>query len=98
VENAIRHAIAPRAAGGRLEITARRERGRLLMTVRDNGYGLLSQGNGSNSKGMGLAITRARLERLYGADHRFELQNVAEGGLIVTLEIPFAPSIPEQVA
>ena len=102
VENAIRHAIAPRPAGGTLEITARRDRSRLLMTVRDNGCGLAggdpANGNGASGKGMGLAITRARLERLYGTDHRFDLQNVAEGGLLVTLEIPFASSIRLQVS
>ena len=97
VENAIRHSIAPRPAGGKIEISARRERTRLMMTVRDNGAGLAPQPNGSNGKGMGLSITRARLERLYGADHRFELSNAPEGGLIVTLEIPFDTSIPEQV-
>ena len=96
VENAIRHAIAPRAAGGKLEIAARRERSRLLMTVRDNGGGLASRSDG-NGKGMGLAITRARLERLYPEDYRFELKNAPEGGLIVTLEFPFAPSIRLQV-
>ena len=58
--------------------------------------GLLS-GLAQSGKGMGLAITRARLERLYGNRHRFELVNAPEGGLLVTLEIPFQPSNPEQV-
>ena len=97
VENAVRHGIAPRAAGGRLEISARRDRSRLLLRVEDNGCGLSSGANGSAGKGMGLSITRARLERLYGTDQRFDMQNAPNGGVIVTLEIPFAPSIPLQL-
>ena len=97
VENAIRHGIAPRTAIGRLNIQARHQRSVLSLTVRDNGPGLPAPANGKNGKGMGLAITRARLERLYGTHHRFELVNAPEGGLLVTLEIPFQPSNGEQV-
>jgi two-component system LytT family sensor kinase len=97
VENAIRHGIAPRASAGRLEIHARHQRSLLALTVRDNGPGLSPSPNGKTGKGMGLAITRARLERLYGIHHRFELVNSPEGGLVVTLEIPFQPYNLEQV-
>jgi two-component system, LytTR family, sensor kinase len=87
VENAIRHAIAPRAAPGRIEIRAWRQRSTLVLTVRDDGPGLPPSPR-QNGKGMGLTITRARLERLYGAGHRFELANAPDGGLLVTIEIP----------
>jgi LytS/YehU family sensor histidine kinase len=40
-------------------------------------------------KGLGLTNTETRLERLYGTDHLFDLSNNPDGGLIVTLEIPF---------
>src|SRR5262249_32977164 len=40
VENAVRHGVAPRAAPGRIEISARRVGGKLEMQVRDNGAGL----------------------------------------------------------
>ena len=39
-------------------------------------------------KGLGLANTQTRLDRLYGARHRFEIANDPAGGLAVTLEIP----------
>jgi two-component system LytT family sensor kinase len=97
VENAIRHGIAPRTGAGRLEVQARHHHSVLTLTVRDNGPGLSGAANGKNGKGMGLAITRARLERLYGVHHKFELVNAEEGGLLVTLEIPFHTSNPEQV-
>jgi LytS/YehU family sensor histidine kinase len=87
VENAIRHAVEPRAAGGRVRVTARRENGTLHLAVRDDGPGLRDAPRSSN--GVGLANTRARLAQLYGGDHRFELRNHPEGGLEVSLALPF---------
>jgi len=94
VENAIRHAIAPRAGSGRIEIRARRSGARLQLQVKDDGPGLArnQNPNGSSGKGVGLANTRQRLRQLYGSDHHFELGNGSERGLVVTLEIPFNPS------
>jgi two-component system LytT family sensor kinase len=94
VENAIRHGIAPRSSQGLLEIMVKRENGVLRIEVRDNGPGLPV--NHSSIKlfkgGVGLANTRARLDRLYGAAHRFELENNPAGGLTVTLEVPSTAS------
>jgi len=61
----------------------------LRIEVKDNGPGLPPAPATSNLKhGVGLVNTRARLERLYGSNHRFELANRPAGGFIVTLEIP----------
>ncbi len=59
------------------------------MQVRDDGAGLTEGGQDAVNSGIGLANTRARLEQLYGAAHRFELRNAAEGGLEVSLSFPF---------
>lgn len=93
VENAIKHGVAPRTSAGRIEIKASRENGMLRVSVRDNGPGLSkSQKKMAPARpGLGLSNTRERLEQLYGADHRFELINAPEGGLIVTVEIPVHP-------
>ncbi len=89
VENAIRHGIAPRAAGGRIEIEVRRDNGMLDLEIRDNGPGLPAGDDGIEGiGGIGLANTRARLEQLYGDRHRFELSDAAGGGLAVNLAIP----------
>lgn len=90
VENAIRHGIAPRAAPGVIEIRARRQNGMVQLEVRDNGAGLGANSSESSIKGIGLSNTRARLEQLYGAAHRFELQDTDGQGLTVTLVIPFS--------
>ncbi|MFL6257247.1 MAG: sensor histidine kinase [Pyrinomonadaceae bacterium] len=96
VENALRHGIAQTRGPGRVEITAKRENGSLRIRVRDNGPGLaaITRPDDGLKEGLGLSNTRARLEQLYGAAHRFELENAPGGGLLVTLEIPAAKGTP----
>src|SRR5262245_46459654 len=91
VENAIRHGIVSRIAPGKIDISAKRCGNTLRLQVRDNGPGLsLNEGAGASIKeGLGLANTRARLEQMYRAAHSFEMRDAPEGGLQVTLEIPF---------
>src|SRR5207253_4440117 len=92
VENAIRHAIAPRSTPGEIEIHAKQEDGFLRIQVRDNGPGLPKNRNADSlfKKGLGLSNTLSRLDRLYGEQHRFDIANDPRGGLAVTLEIPSA--------
>jgi signal transduction histidine kinase len=85
VENAVRHGIAPHAGPGAIEVRAVRDGGLLKLTVRDNGRGLSS----NYTEGVGVANTRARLRQLYGHEQHFVLQNHPEGGLLVTVALPF---------
>ncbi|MCE4539171.1 histidine kinase [Pelomonas sp. P7] len=57
VENAIAHGIEPQLRGGRIDITARCEPGRIMLTVRDDGASLAP----GWTEGVGLANTRRRL-------------------------------------
>ncbi len=86
VENAIRHGLERRAAPLSLTIRAARAGDRLRLEVEDDGPGLPDEAVRRN--GVGLANTRARLERLYGADHLIVLANRPEGGTRVTMELP----------
>lgn len=92
VENAIRHGIAPRPGPGLIRVSAKRDRGRLKIVISDNGCGLTRNGNGAGhvKEGLGLQNTRARLQQLYGANFGFDLANGAEGGLVVTLDLPLS--------
>jgi two-component sensor histidine kinase len=103
VENAIRHGIVARRGTGLIEIGARRVGESLRLRVRDNGPGLQAQStadqtHGASSQssrhGLGFALTRARLERMYGARQHFQLADAREGGLEVTLDLPFVAAEP----
>src|SRR5213593_3838919 len=89
VENAIQHAIAPRATPGRIHIEAKRLNGSLRLEVKDNGPGIVSNGDLIEKQRVGLSNVRARLNQIYGSDFRFELMKSKDGGLTVVMEIPF---------
>jgi LytS/YehU family sensor histidine kinase len=91
VENAIRHGIEPKLAAGQVFIRALRVGDKLQITIRDTGIGFKNLGGTSNpsSKGIGLVNTRARLQALYPSQHRLIIQNHADGGGLVELEIPY---------
>jgi two-component system LytT family sensor kinase len=90
VENAIKHGIVSRIAPGEIEISAKRVGDSLALEVKDNGPGLHREhSSGLVKEGLGLGNTRARLEQMYGASHHFDMTDAPEGGLRVTLDIPF---------
>ncbi len=85
VENSFRHAFS-KVDTGMLRIRARRLRQRLELTVQDNGPGMPATGG---STGLGLSNTRDRLETQFGRDQQFRWENAPNGGLVVTIQIPF---------
>jgi LytS/YehU family sensor histidine kinase len=91
VENALRYAVEPRAAGGRVIVSAERlEAGdRLRLVVEDDGPGLAASDAVRDGGGVGLANTRARLARLYGDRHDFRIESGDGGGCRVVIELPF---------
>jgi signal transduction histidine kinase len=92
VENAVRHGIAPKVGGGRVDIVARRDGEALRLVVRDNGFGLPADGDRLFNAGVGVSNTRSRLQHLYGDGHRFQFDRPPGGGLAVTVVIPFLPA------
>lgn len=89
VENAIRHGIAQKIGGGRVQITSTRADNMLLLTVQDNGPGLSKAKREALNTGVGLSNTRSRLETLYPDRYRFEFSEPPGGGLAVTIAIPY---------
>lgn len=89
VENAIRHGIGPRAAGGHVEVRAAREGDILRLTVRDDGLGAAAKAASEGRSGVGLANTRARLQHLYGERQEMHAGPIPAGGYLVTIDIPF---------
>jgi hypothetical protein len=94
VENAIKHGIAPRASGGTVSVSARRDGSILEVAVRDDGVGFRSDWG----PGIGLANTRARLETLYPGVGALELAENADGGVKALVRIPYAEDLSPVVA
>jgi len=98
VENALQHGIAARSdEGGRVRVRAFREEASLKLQVEDNGPGMphhrdaASEHDLTSGTGLGLSLTRERIEKLYGPDGRLELRHGRDGGVEVTVTIPFRP-------
>src|SRR5262245_13024169 len=94
VENAVRHGIAPRAAGGRLSIEARIEGEALRLGIANDGDGRGAPA-ADDEGGMGLRVLRERLEVLYSGRARMEAGPTVDGGYRVALILPTAPDEPE---
>jgi LytS/YehU family sensor histidine kinase len=89
VENAILYAVAPREAGGRIEIVSERKNNKLRLKIEDDGQNLKPNEKIVFREGVGIKNTRERLERLYGDAQTLDFSASAGGGLIVKIEIPF---------
>lgn len=88
VENSIQYSME-RKKNAAVEITARRSGDKLIIAVSDNGPGIEEDLDKITKSGIGLSNTIERLETLYGSDQKLEIQNMDQGGLRVTLQIPF---------
>lgn len=78
VDNAIKHGISKLAAGGEIHISANSHDGALHLQVRDNGPGCRNSDH-SPAGGVGLRITRERLETIYGQTQSLELITLPDG-------------------
>lgn len=86
VENAIRHGLEPKLAGGRLRVSAAEGDGCLRIVVSDDGVGF----GDTAGDGVGLANVRARLAALYGPEARMLVNSGVGAGVTATLELPRA--------
>jgi two-component system, LytTR family, sensor kinase len=94
VENAIRHGMDPITFGVDVCLQARREDGRLHLTIRDHGPGLDSPA--ALKTGIGLNNTTTRLLRLYGDQQSFAIHNAEGGGVVVDIYLPYRAQPNEQ--
>jgi LytS/YehU family sensor histidine kinase len=86
VENAIRHGVTRRITPGKVEVRAWEAGGRLHLTVLDDGIGLPP--GGQVREGVGLSVTRARLQQLYGSEQGFRLTPAPPAGVMCAMTIP----------
>ena len=85
VENAVRHGMDS-GFRVRVEIGARCESGWMLLSVRDHGPGI-DQSN-PLPFGIGLRNTTDRLQRIYGEEQSFQIENAEGGGTNVRIRFP----------
>jgi signal transduction histidine kinase len=88
VENAIRHGVAPRLSGGRIDVSATQEGPMLVFRVRDNGLGLPPDWRFEQHAGVGLRNLSARLDALYRRRDSVRVTPLQSGGVEVVVEIP----------
>jgi sensor histidine kinase YesM len=108
VENAIKYAVGPLEEGAEITVHADVIGTVLRIVVSDTGPGLEpgidaadlfgvnhdQQRPGTVSTGVGLANIRDRLGQAYGDRQRFDIASGPEGGLVVTIELPFEAREP----
>lgn len=88
VENAVKHGVSKIDGAGRIEIAARRDGERLVLSLRDNGPALAGETT-SPTEGIGLRNTRARLAQLYGTAQSLALRPAEDGGHIAEVFLPY---------
>jgi len=89
VENALKHAVAPRPEGGTVEVRAMvDDLGDLVLSVRDDGPGLPREG-AVRVGGLGLVTTRGRLTTLYGDGATLDVVSARGFGTVATVRLPF---------
>jgi len=92
VENAMKHGFARAPDARRLRLEARRDEGRLELSLYNDGPALPADFAGVG-QGIGLRNIRARLTMLYGDRAGLELSN-APGGVVARVHLPFQLSSP----
>jgi LytS/YehU family sensor histidine kinase len=92
VENAVRHGIAPRAAGGTLRLLARvDDDGFLVIEVGDDGPGC-APAEVDTATGVGIDVVRRRLRARYGVEGTLGVVTAPGQGFLVRMRVPGRPA------
>lgn len=95
IENAVKHAIAPKVDGGLVRLEARLEQGELRIIVSDTGSGFPPP-KGPKS-GVGLENVTRRLQLCYGVDAQLHIESGTSGSR-VSFSIPSGAAVRAQEA
>ena len=97
VENSIKHGLARKLGTGTITIRSRRENGRAIIDVEDDGMGfVLERLVQPMSSGIGLANVRERLRVIYGTTYELTLSSEPGRGTSARIEVPEITA-PEQI-
>jgi sensor histidine kinase YesM len=85
IENAIKHGLEPKIAGGTVTVRAYVDGATLHVEVCDDGIGIDPHAD----DGIGLANIRERLQLLYGANAELVIHTPASGGACALIKLPY---------
>jgi two-component system LytT family sensor kinase len=89
VENCLKHGLAPKLGGGKIELRTTNCDGRLHIEIEDNGVGISEEKMPHvYVEGIGLSNVRERLRVLYGTDFGLEIQSRPGQGTVIRIDIP----------
>src|SRR6516162_1253439 len=97
VENCLKHGLAPKIGGGKIELRTMDREGRLSIEIEDNGVGISEERLPHvYVEGIGLSNVRERLRVLYGADFNLDINSHEGQGTRIKIDVPeLVPVIPE---
>jgi len=89
VENSIKHGLSRKLGTGTITIRSRRDQGRAIIEVEDDGLGfMLERLDEPMSSGIGLANVRERLHVIYGAASQLKMSSEPGHGTRARIEMP----------
>jgi two-component system LytT family sensor kinase len=89
VENAVKHGVAPRAAGGDIRIAAFADAGYLSIQIQDSGAGATADAlRRGREEGVGLRNVERRLQGQYGSAASLSIESTPGTGTCVKMRIP----------
>jgi sensor histidine kinase YesM len=104
VENAIKHGLEPQVSGGRVKVSARRDGGVLVLSVRDSGCGCGPGAAPGTGTRFGLVHVRERLAALYGSGASVELSRTGTDdatqprATLAVVRLPIPPDLLSAIA
>ena len=89
VENCLKHGLAPKLDGGKIQLRTVNRDGRLHIEIEDNGVGISEEKMPHvYVEGIGLSNVRERLRVLYGTDFQLQIESRAGQGTLIKIGIP----------
>jgi two-component system LytT family sensor kinase len=89
VENCLKHGLAPKLEGGKIQLRTTNHDGRLRIEIEDNGVGISEEKMPHvYVEGIGLSNVRERLRVLYGTDFRLSIESRPGEGTMIRIDIP----------
>lgn len=105
LENAISYGVSIMDEGGEIRIEGRKNGGKVILTVRDNGIGMSEEEVGflltdstrvpKRGSGVGLVNVNNRIQLLFGKEYGLKIESEPDEGTAVSIIVPAVPYTEE---